>query len=542
MKIFMAQMNSTIGDFSGNLAKMHQSLKKVSASDLVVFPECCICGYPAQDLLDIPGFVERSESAVSQVIKENPDRNFILGTIEKNTSGGKPLRNAAIFVSHGKILGRYYKRLLPTYDVFDEDRFFEPGREPGIFEFNGIKLGVTICEDVWSDNSGTVLHRRYQEYPLKEMQDVDILINLSASPFESAKVAAKQKMLKSIAERYGKPFIYVNSVGANDSLIFDGRSYAFSKTGTLLKEGKSFGEDLVEVDIQDSSAVESGSLDEIRLIYDALVLGIQDYCRKQNFKNVVLGLSGGIDSSVVACLACDALGTENVMGVLMPSRFTSVESNRDAILLAKSLQNPIHILAIEELFKASLHTLEKTFEGLEPDVTEENLQARIRGLLLMAIANKFNTLVLTTGNKSELAVGYCTLYGDMCGALAPLADVYKTQVFELAREANRRGHQIPEAVFTKAPTAELRPNQTDQDILPPYVRLDQILKMILEDGRSDIEISKHGFQLEEVQQIFDWVGRNEYKRYQMPLGLKVSSKAFGIGRRIPVVNHYFFRR
>jgi NAD+ synthase (glutamine-hydrolysing) len=539
VKFLLAQINSTVGDFKGNFEKMRSTLSNSGDADLILFPECALCGYPPQDLLDYPQFAETAEWYAQQLVQAEPTKSFIFGSVEKNKDVGRPYRNVAIFASGGKVLGKYFKRLLPSYDVFDEDRFFEPGRYPLIVDFKGEKIAVTICEDIWSEAPGALLQNRYQQNPLEDCRSATILVNLSASPFEYSKVKAKREMLEGITSRYRIPFLYVNAVGANDSIIFDGRSYAWDERHQLVAEGKVFQEDRLVVDFSTAAtAVVPQDESEIKNIYDALILGIKDYCRKQNFSSVVLGLSGGIDSSLMACLAADAIGASNVFGVLLPSRFTSSHSNEDAIALAKAMQNPVHILAIEEVFQAALRTLQKTFEGCEPDVTEENLQSRTRGMLLMAISNKFGNLLLTTGNKSELAVGYCTLYGDMCGGLAPIADVYKTQVYALCREANRRQKRIPERVFEKAPSAELRPNQLDQDTLPPYERLDIILKGLLEEFISPEELAKRGFDLAEVQKIARWVNQTEYKRFQMPVGLKVSSKAFGIGRRMPLVHRF----
>ncbi len=540
MKILLAQMNSTVGDFKGNFEKMVSVLDKAENCDLLVFPECAICGYPPQDLLEYPQFVQESERYAEQLVRHESHRNFIFGSVERNRECGKPLRNTALFVSEGKVLGKYYKRLLPTYDVFDEDRFFEDGKNPLLVSFLGETLALTICEDIWTAEGLALLQNRYDQNPLRDSQKASILINISASPFETSKVRAKREMLKKIAIENKQTLVYCNAVGGNDSIIFDGRSYVFTPQGHLLSTGRSFEEDLVLVDTRASGPYVVASQNETKDTYDALVLGIRDYCRKQNFSTVALGLSGGIDSSVVACLAADALGPENVYGAIMPSRFSSQESTDDALAVAKAMQNPIHIYVIEDLFRAGLRTLETTFEGRDPDVTEENMQARIRGLLLMSISNKFGHLVLTTGNKSELAVGYCTLYGDMCGGLAPLADVYKTQVYELGREANRRSPRIPERVFTKAPSAELRPNQTDQDKLPPYDRLDKILKAVIENFHSKPELLRMEMgSEEEIDRIFRWIEKSEYKRSQMPLAFKVSSKAFGVGRRIPIVHRLF---
>lgn len=535
----MAQMNSTVGDFEGNFEKMAQILRSAEGADLVIFPECALCGYPAQDLLDYSAFTKKSEEYAARLIQEFSNRSFIFGSVGTNAGTGRPCQNIAIFADRGKLLAKYAKRLLPSYDVFDEDRFFEPGRTSCLVDFKGAKIALTICEDIWSDDSGTPLQNRYHQNPVSDSQEADFLINISASPYEQTKVEPKREMLKRIAERNKTTLIYVNAVGANDALIFDGRTYVFSRQGEVLIEGLPYVEAQIEFDDRDSKPRKFSTIVRDADVYDALILGLRDYCQKQNFKSVVLGLSGGIDSSLVACLAADAIGKENVAGVMMPSRFTSKASNDDALSLARTMYNPLHVYIIEDVYGAALRTLQKAFENTTPNIAEENLQARTRGMLLMGLSNKFGHLVLTTGNKSEIAVGYCTLYGDMCGGLAPIADVYKTQVYELSREANRRWQRIPENVFTKAPTAELRADQTDQDTLPPYERLDQILSLAVESCRSENEIVAKGFDREEVQRIFKWISSSEHKRYQMSLGLKISSKAFGIGRRVPIVQKFY---
>lgn len=537
MKIAIAQINSQVGDFEGNFLKMRSAISK-SDADLILFPECVVSGYPQRDLLDFSSFAEACERISTRLIESEPKKAFLFGTIEKNRDGGKPLRNVAVLVEGGKVRAKYFKRLLPAYDVFDEDRFFEPGRSACVLDFKGVKVAITICEDIWSLSVGTPLRNRYQQSPLEDCRGASIILNLSASPFEYAKARAKREMLKGIATHYGSILVYANCVGANDELIFDGRSYVWTPNGNLAIEAKAFEEDIVSFDSTESGTRTPSVLEDTKNIYDALLLGIRDFCAKQNFKDVVLGLSGGMDSSLVACLAADALGPENVVGVLLPSRFTSSQSNADAIKLATVMKNPIHIFSIEEIFGSTLLTMSKAFEGRDQDTTEENMQARIRGLILMSLSNKFGHLLLTTGNKSELAVGYCTLYGDLCGGLAPLSDIYKTQVYDLAREANRRWNRIPESVFSKAPTAELRPNQTDQDKLPPYERLDRILRGLVEDMMSTDEIISEGLPADEVLKVKHWLGSSEFKRYQMPMGLKVSSKAFGAGRRMPLVQKF----
>lgn len=539
MKIALAQINSTVGDFEGNRKKMAEVLLKYPQADLVIFPECCLTGYPQQDLLEFSSFAEKASTEAQVLIESFPNRSFIFGSVEKNRDKGRPLRNAAFFIENGKLKATYYKRLLPSYDVFDEDRFFEAGREACVLDFKGKKIALSICEDIWNRELGGMLQNRYLQDPLEDCRGADLLINISASPFEYRKVESKQNMLSHIASTYGLPLIYVNAVGANDGIVFDGRSYFFDSLGEVLLELSAFQECVYEFDLFQPTKLSQTKLTEDQNIYEALLLGIRDYCQKTGFSEVTLGLSGGIDSALVACLASDALGADKVVSLMMPSRFTSKESNEDALAVAIALQNPLHIISIEEIYQAGLHSLEYAFQGTSVGVAEENIQSRIRGMLLMAFANKFGYLALASGNKSELAVGYCTLYGDMNGALAPLADVYKTQVYSLAREANRRAQRIPERIFQKAPSAELKFNQKDQDVLPEYELLDRILRLHLEEFKSQSEIVQTGIDEKEVQRVVRMLARSEFKRYQMPLGLKISSKAFGLGRRVPIVHRFF---
>jgi NAD+ synthetase len=535
----LAQMNFMIGDFRGNLLKMAHFLSSTGDDEIAVFPECAITGYPQQDLLSFNSFATEAESAARELISSFQTKTFIFGSIEKNQDRGRPLRNVALVAENGRLMGSYYKRLLPTYDVFDEDRYFEPGRQPLIVELKGFRAAITVCEDIWTEAPAAFLQNRYFQNPLEDSKDADVLINLSASPFEFAKIPERKEMLSRIAKKYQKPLIYVNTVGANDSLIFDGQSGVWNSRGEICRELAAFEEDSSLVMISALERISQRPYEMMSTIYDALLLGIKDYCLKSGFSSVCLGLSGGIDSALVACLAIDALGAKNVTLVMMPSRFTSKESNEDALQIAIKTQAPLHILSIEEIFNSSLKTLEFSFKGRAADITEENLQSRIRGNILMALSNKFGSLVLTTGNKSELAVGYCTLYGDMNGALAPLSDVYKTQVVELAREANRRWNRIPDRIFIKAPSAELRPNQSDQDELPDYQVLDAILQLLVEQSLTYHEILAMGFQKTDIEKTLSLYQRSEFKRYQMPLGLKISSKAFGIGRRMPMVEKFF---
>ena len=534
MKFRLAQVNSKIADFEGNLTKISAVLAASASDELVIFPESALCGYPALDLLDQSWFLRGSESALEALIKKFPQHSFVLGSIGKNPGAGKRLFNEAIFISEGLIKARYAKRLLPTYDVFDEDRYFEAGRVAEVFEFQGHKFFLSICEDAWGRSEDHRIKNRYLRDPLDESKAAEWIINISASPFEQSK--NRLAVMQSQARRNQRGLIHVNAVGANDSLIFDGQSAVFSATGDCLFQAPPFEESSWLFDETESSKLNAPPVQsEIGLVYEALVLGIRDFCAKQGFKTASLGLSGGIDSAVVACLAVDALGAENVRLVMLPSRYTSSDSNVDAVELAKVTKCPLHILSIEAIFPAVLHTLETTFEGTTPDTTEENIQSRIRGLLLMAIANKTGDLVLACGNKSEMATGYCTLYGDMAGGLAPIGDVYKTQVYSLGREANKRAKRIPERVFTKEPSAELRTNQKDSDSLPLYDRLDPILEALIEKDMTTEALLAAGFRKEEIEKVTRLLERTEFKRFQSAPVLKVSSKAFGLGRRFPIV-------
>jgi len=534
VKLRLAQVNSKIADFEGNLKKIAAVLTASEVDELVIFPECALCGYPALDLLDHLWFLNGAEKTLETLIQKFPKHSFVMGTVGENRGLGKRLYNEAIFVSKGKIKARYAKRLLPTYDVFDEDRYFEAGKIPELIEFQGVKFLLSICEDAWGKSSDRRIKNRYLQDPLDEASAADWIINISASPFERGK--NRLEVMAEQARRTKRGLIHVNAVGANDSLIFGGRSAIFDSEGNCIFQAPAFEESSLSYsETQSSKNSIALPADEMPTIYDALVLGIKDFCSKQGFKTASLGLSGGIDSAVVACLAVDALGAENVRLVMLPSRYTSAESNVDAVEIAKATKSPLHILSIEAIFPAVLHTLESTFEGAAPDTTEENIQSRIRGLLLMAISNKSGDLVLACGNKSEFATGYCTLYGDMAGGLAPIGDIYKTQVYALGREANKRAQRIPERVFTKDPSAELRANQKDSDSLLPYDRLDPILESLLEKDAKIGDLLQQGYQKDEIEKVIRLLHRTEFKRFQSPPILKVSSKAFGFGRRFPVV-------
>ena len=543
MKIALAQFNPTIGDFKGNSARILElaSQAKVGGADLAVFPELCLCGYPPQDLVERPAFVERNQTELADLAGkiELPSVVGYVGKTRDNT--GKPVTNSAALIGDGKILFEQRKMLLPTYDVFDEARYFQPAVTQHVFQFGSEMLGITICEDFWNDKSFWP-ERLYERDPVAEMagKGSTVLLNISSSPYTLRKRALRNDMLRAIATNRRLPVIYVNQVGGNDSLIFDGSSVAFSSEGTLAARAKSFEEDLVFFD----TATGKGDIrvpleNELEAVYRALVLGTRDYVLKCGFREALVGLSGGIDSALVAKIAADALGPRNVLGISMPGPFSSENSLKDARLLAENLGIRFDVLPINDLYCDYRRTLHGTFEGKAEDVTEENIQARIRGNLLMAVSNKFGSLVLSTGNKSEMSVGYCTLYGDMAGGLAVISDVSKTMVYDLARFVNRVANVIPEQIITKAPTAELRANQTDQDSLPPYDVLDAILKGYVEDLQSPTEIARNcGFPLELVRSVALSVDRNEYKRKQAPPGLKVTWKSFGVGRRFPVAQKF----
>ena len=543
MKIALAQFNPIIGDFEGNSARILQiaSEAKSSGADLAVFPELCLCGYPPQDLVERRAFIERNQTELASLARKIALPS-IVGYVGKNQDNtGKPVTNSAALIGEGKILFEQRKMLLPTYDVFDEARYFQPAVAQQVFALGSEKLGITICEDFWNDKTFWP-ERLYERDPVAEMagKGSTVLLNISSSPYTLRKRALRNDMLQAIAVNRHLPVIYVNQVGGNDSLIFDGSSVAFSADGTLAARAKSFEEDMVFFD----TATGKGDLrppmeNELEAVYKALVLGTRDYVRKCGFHDVVIGLSGGIDSALVAAIAADAVGPENVLGVAMPGPYSAESSLKDAALLAQNLRIRFDVLPIKDLFCGYSRTLAGTFEGKAVDVTEENIQARIRGNLLMAISNKFGSLVLSTGNKSEMAVGYCTLYGDMAGGLAVISDVSKSMVYDLARLVNQRKNVIPEAIITKAPTAELRANQTDQDSLPPYDVLDAILRGYVEEMQSPSEIAERcGFPLELVRSVTSSVDRNEYKRKQAPLGLKVTWKSFGVGRRFPLAQKF----
>ncbi len=539
MKIALAQFNPTVGDFDGNAARILELARdaKSRGAHLAVFSELCLCGYPPQDLLERPAFVQRNQKEIAKLARNIPLPSVVgyVGKAQDDT--GKPIANSAALIAEGKILFEQRKMLLPTYDVFDESRYFQPARSQHLFALCNQQLGITICEDCWNDKNFWA-QRLYERDPVAELvgQGTTVLLNLSASPYTIDKRALRLDILRALAREHRIPVVYVNQVGGNDSLVFDGSSVAVTPDGRVAALARSFDEDLVLFD----SGTGAGDLreqprDELEAAYGALVCGTRDYVRKCGFRKVVVGLSGGVDSALVAVIAADSVGPQNVLGVGMPGPYSSEGSLRDARRLAENLHIQFEVLPISDVWKSYRNMLARPFAGSPEDVTEENLQARIRGNLLMALSNKFGSLVLSTGNKSELAVGYCTLYGDMAGGLAVISDVPKTMVYELAGLVNRKREAIPAETFTKPPSAELRPNQTDQDTLPPYDVLDRILKAYVEDLRSPAEIASHyDFPIELVRDVARRVDRNEYKRKQAPPGLKITSKAFSVGRRFPL--------
>jgi NAD+ synthase (glutamine-hydrolysing) len=538
MKIALAQINTTVGDIHGNRDRVLQVMNQTQAlgADIVVFPELCLTGYPPRDLLGLHGFVESNLRSLEEIAASSERIGAIVGFVDRNIGNeGRDYHNAAAFLSGGKIQAIIHKTLLPTYDVFDEERYFEPSRTVELIHFGGRSLGISICEDAWSLED----FRPKPLYPTDPIQDqvkkgADLLINLSASPFETQKPQFRYQMLRDHVRKHNVPLIYVNLVGGNDDLLFDGNSLALGAGGNVIAQGKSFAEDLLIVDpdsMEDRGYHEEETLEEL---FRALVMGTRDYAHKCGFKSAVVGLSGGIDSSITACIAAEALGCDNVLGVSMPSVYSAPESFEDARTLAGNLGIQFNIIPIRSVFKSFQESLAQNFAGLPENETEENLQARIRGTLLMALSNKFGHLVLATGNKSELGVGYCTLYGDMVGGLAVISDVPKTMVYRLADYINRGRAIIPKNIIERPPTAELRPNQTDQDTLPAYAVLDGILKLRVEEQMSIDEIVSQGYEAQTVDDIVRRIQTNEYKRRQAAPGLKVTTRAFGSGRRMPI--------
>jgi NAD+ synthetase len=544
--IGLLQLNSTIGDFAANREKLLAAYAGAVArgAQFVLAPELFLCGYPPRDLLQREDFVEANLAALTDTAKQIGATPLCLGYVERSVERpGRALKNAAAVLQQGTILWRTAKCLLPSYDVFDEDRYFEPARSVEPFEFNGRKLGITICEDIWNDEDFWP-DRLYRRDPVRELiqQGAEIILNLSASPWHDGKEHTRLEMLRRVARDEKIPLAQVNAVGANDELIFDGHSVVVDARGEVLALGHGFTEEVLVVDFsagrQPPGQTAAGFPVREQLLFSALSLGVRDYVRKCGFNSVILGLSGGIDSALIAVVAADALGAKNVLGVSLPARYSSSGSLTDAEQLARNLGIRHEVLSIEPVFQAVEAQLQRVFAGTKPNEAEENVQSRLRGVTLMALSNKFGGLVLTTGNKSEMAVGYCTLYGDMNGALAPIADVLKTDVYKIARWANREREIIPSDSITKPPSAELRPGQTDQDSLPPYDVLDAILDLYVVKHLAQAQIIAQGFNARVVNDVVNKINFSEYKRRQAAPGLKVSSRAFGMGRRIPVAQRF----
>ncbi|HXM96681.1 MAG TPA: NAD+ synthase [Candidatus Dormibacteraeota bacterium] len=543
MKIALAQFNPTVGDFAGNSARILSLAAQATerGAELAVFSELCVCGYLPQDLLERPAFIERNHKQLKELATKLPLPAIVGYAGRVNNGRGKSIANKAALICDGRVVFEQSKMLLPTYDVFDESRYFQPAAKQSVYGLGNEQLGITICEDAWNDKNFWA-NRRYDRDPVTELvaQGTTVLLNISASPYTIDKRSLRLEMLRSIAINQRRPIVYVNQVGGDDSLIFDGASMALTADGKVAAQARAFEEDLVMFDtVTGRGEIHDQPREEIAYAYRAIVTGTYDYVHKCGFKRVLVGLSGGIDSAVVAAIAVDALGAENVLGVSMPGPFSSTGSKEDAKTLAKNLGIELVSLPIADVFDAYQKSLAPAFGARPMDVTEENIQARIRGNYLMALSNKFGSMVLSTGNKSELAVGYCTLYGDMAGGLAVISDVPKLMVYELANWINRDRKLIPQAIIDKPPSAELRPNQKDEDSLPPYDVLDRILKAYIEDLRSPQEIADHySFDLKLVRDIALLVDRNEYKRKQSPPGLKITSRAFGFGRPFPIAQRF----
>jgi NAD+ synthase (glutamine-hydrolysing) len=577
VKIALGQLNPTIGDFASNVRLIDEALSRAEAAGaaLLVTSELSVTGYPPRDLLERPAFIADAQRALQQLVARTRDTALVVGFPEPivpgQSSSGRRIANSAVLLHQNRVVSVHRKSLLPTYDVFDEWRYFEPATDVACVELGGRRLGISICEDIWND-ADFWPQRLYREDPIEKLvaKGAEILINISASPYTIEKRHLRPRMLATTARRWRRPLVFVNQVGGHDDLIFDGSSMVLDADGQLIARAAEHTPDFLVVDLdarqhQDQGTIRPFDDSDARSALEALVLGTRDYARRCGFKRAVLGVSGGIDSALVAAIAARALGPENVLGVAMPSRYSSDGSRSDAAALAKNLGIQYQEIPIESVFSAYLQTLAPAFAGRAPDViassggelrspeliagglgdplgvpdtTEENLQARVRGGLLMALSNKFGSLLLTTGNKSELATGYCTLYGDMCGGLAVISDVPKTMVYQLARAVNEGGEIIPRATIEKPPSAELRPDQTDQDTLPPYDVLDPVLEAHLEDGLDRQALVAKGFDPKLVDDVIRMVRLSEYKRRQAAPGLKVTGKAFGPGRRYPIAHAF----
>jgi len=540
MKIGFAQINATVGDLRGNCELILAAYERLAAAgaELVLTPELAITGYPPQDLVFKSRFVPQNLKMLEKLHACVEQAALLVGFVDRNEGRGKPFRNAAALLERGKPIRKIHKSLLPTYDVFDEERYFEPASRVEPVEVGGKKIGVTICEDIWTEHY--LPRPLYDVEPVRSLveQGAEIIVNLSSSPFSLHKPAIRYEMVAGLARAHRRPICYCNLVGGNDQLVFDGNSIAVNAAGKLIAQLAAFREDEKVVDTDSTDAIAFYEPKVPDQIFSALSLGLRDYCRKCHFRSVVIGLSGGIDSAVAAVIAADALGAENVTGVSMPSPYSSGGSIDDARALASNLGITFFEIPITEAFKVFKAQFKEIFKGLPENETEENMQPRLRAMILMALSNKFGHLVLSTGNKSELAVGYCTLYGDMAGGLGVISDMPKTMIYELARWLNREREIIPRSTIEKAPSAELKPNQKDQDTLPPYEILDQILRLYVEDNLSARDIIARGFDKETVRWVQRRVDLNEYKREQAAPGLKVTSRAFGIGRKMPIAQKY----
>lgn len=546
MLICLAQLNFTIGDFEKNARKILKAIDdaRFKGADMVVFSEMAVCGYPPDDLLDYKMFVDKCESTINEIATYSKGIEVLIGGVEKNKSGlGRSVYNTVFHLKDGEIVNRIQKTLLPSYDIFNEARYFEPAEHPKVIKSDVLDAAVTVCEDLWQEANEFEYITDIDGFLQKS--GCNFLINLSASPFNQGKVEQREELLKEKAKRLGVPLVYVNQVGAHTEIIFDGGSLAINKGGEITARLPQFSEGIIYVDengnpkhgISEPICVYES---EIAQKHDAIVFGIREYFSKMNFKTAVLGSSGGIDSALVQALATIALGKENVNAVLMPSDFSSTGSIEDAKKLSENLGNNWNIVPIGKIYDGYVSTLEPIFSGKSFDITEENLQARARGMILMAISNKFGHILLNTSNKSEMAVGYSTLYGDMCGGLSPIGDVYKTDVYKLSEYVNRNGIVIPREIIEKAPSAELRPGQKDSDSLPDYNLLDSILEQYIEQQKSLSEITSMGFDKELAERVLKLINNSEYKRWQSPPILRVTTKAFGTGRRIPLVARYNF--
>jgi len=558
MKIFLAQQNYRIGDFENNTARIIAAIEeaKKQGGDLVVFSEMCVCGYPARDFVEFQDFIDTCYRCIDEIRQHADTIGVLIGSPARNPQvEGKDLFNAAFFLYEKEIRAEIHKTLLPTYDVFDEYRYFEPGFEWNVVPFKGKRIAVTICEDIWNLGDNPL----YRICPMDELmkQQPDLMINLSASPFDYTHSEGRKATVKSNVLKYKLPMFYCNAVGSQTEIVFDGSSLVFDRDGNLCKEFPMFAESMDWAELKEDGSIASPVIEPAgkvpdkdiippRLdpalntaqIYQALLLGIRDYFGKMGFTRAILGSSGGLDSAVTLALACEALGKDNVRAVLLPSPYSSDHSVADAVQLSNNLGNPQDTIKIEEVYNAFLHTLDPVFQGLPFSLAEENIQSRSRGNILMAIANKFNYILLNTSNKSELATGYGTLYGDMAGGLGVIGDCYKTQVYALARYINRKKEIIPGNIISKAPSAELRPGQKDTDSLPDYSILDQVLYQYIERRQGPAEIKAQGFEAALVDRVLKMVNTNEYKRNQFCPIIRISPKAFGVGRRIPIVGRY----